>query len=119
MARPLAGKVPVVLNGHDHRLSVREAEGTTWIDAGTSGAAGIRGLEERKEVPYSMVLLYFARNAEGYRLRTIDTLEVRGRSAGFTLNRILVGDGGNPKGSGEPLMDGARLPASTNRQVID
>lgn len=106
IGRELRGKVPVVLYGHDHRLSVLEEGGTTFIDAGTTGAAGVRGLQARKELPLSMVLLYFSRTKDGYRLRALDTLEVRGRSAGFSLNRILVGDEGNPSTAGEPSTSG-------------
>lgn len=92
MARSLAGKVGVVLHGHDHRLSVAQEAGTTVIDAGTTGAAGLRGLQTQAgEDPYSMALLYFSRTGDGYRLQAVDTLEVRGKDAGFTLNRILVG----------------------------
>ncbi len=116
VAAGLAGKVRVVLYGHDHRLAVREEAGTTFVNAGTTGAAGVRGLQARREVPYSMVLLYFSRTAEGYRLRALDTLEVHGQSAGFALNRILVGDEGNPRAAGEPSTSGPDArPALTGR----
>lgn len=115
-AGEVAGKAAVVLFGHDHRLAVRESRGTTLIDAGTTGAAGIRGIQNAKEIPYSMALLYFSRTSQGYRLRAVDTLEVRGRTAGFALNRILVGDGGNPEGTGEATSDGSGArPAETGR----
>lgn len=116
LAESLAGRAPVILHGHDHRLKVREVDGSVLIDAGSTGAAGVRGLSEQGETPYSMALLYFSKTPEGYRLRALDTLEVRGRSGGFALNRILVGDGGNAGTPGEPLMKapGAR-PAPTGR----
>jgi predicted phosphodiesterase len=112
----LAGQVRVVLHGHDHRLAVHKESGTIFINAGTTGAAGLRGLEARREVPFSMVLLYFSQTPEGYRLRAVDTLEVRGRSAGFSLNRILVGDEGDPSAAGEASTSepGVR-PAATGR----
>ncbi|HHW14227.1 MAG TPA: metallophosphoesterase [Firmicutes bacterium] len=112
----LVGKVPVLLYGHDHRLSVKRERGTLLVDAGTTGAAGVRGLDPRREVPYSMVLLYFSRTPAGYRLRALDTLEVRDRTAGFALNRILVEDGGNPNRPGEPSGEGSGVqPATTGR----
>lgn len=112
----LIGKVPVLLFGHDHRLSVKRERGTLLIDAGTTGAAGVRGLDPRREVPYSMVLLYFSRTSAGYRLKAVDILEVRDRTAGFALNRILVEDEGNPGGTGEPNAEGSGVrPATTGR----
>ncbi len=62
IARSFIGRVPVILHGHDHRLRVSVEKGTAVIDAGTTGAAGIRGLQTVEEgVPYSVALLYFSR----------------------------------------------------------
>lgn len=92
MAESLVGRVGVILHGHDHRLVITSEQGTAMIDAGSTGASGVRGLQVKGgEDPYSMALLYFSRTSGGYRLQAVDTLEVRGKDAGFTLNRILVG----------------------------
>ncbi len=116
LAAGLVGKVPVVLHGHDHRLAVEQRPGTILIDAGTTGAAGVRGLAPHGEVPYSMALLYFSKTPGGYRLKAVDTLEVKDRTAGFSLNRILVEDEGNPRAPGEATAEGSGVrPATTGR----
>ncbi|MDI3281434.1 MAG: hypothetical protein QJR13_08710, partial [Bacillota bacterium] len=92
-APPSLKGVPLLLHGHDHRLSVTKRGETVWIDAGTTGAAGVRGLDQK--VPYSLVLLYFERRAEPdatgrlYRLVAADTIQVDNLMAGFRLERIL------------------------------
>ncbi|MHB8156350.1 MAG: metallophosphoesterase family protein, partial [Desulfocucumaceae bacterium] len=42
IASLLAGTAPVVLFGHDHVLNIKEMDGSIMIDAGSSGAAGLR-----------------------------------------------------------------------------
>ena len=58
-------RVPVVLTGHLHRYEISEQGGSVMINAGTTGAAGIRGLQTGQEVPYSLVLLHFAARSDG------------------------------------------------------
>jgi predicted phosphodiesterase len=62
IAENFAGRIPVILHGHRHQVSLKNLEGSIIIDAGTSGAAGIRGLQSTNEIPYSVVLLHFASN---------------------------------------------------------
>lgn len=79
---------PVVLFGHDHRLRIFRMGKTVAVDAGTTGAAGIRGLGTREGVPFSMAVLYFRRNEEGsLRLVAVDTLTVANVRGGFSLAR--------------------------------
>ncbi len=85
----LMGEVPVILNGHTHSLYFRQEEGSVVFNAGTSGAAGIRGLQTRQEVPYSVVLLHYSRVEEGLRLVAADFIKVFQLHSGFSLERVL------------------------------
>lgn len=84
----LVGKVPLVLFGHSHQYSIREEKGTVMINCGTTGGAGIRGLQAAKEIPYSVVLLHFDKDKEGeYYLTATDTIKLFNLERGFTLER--------------------------------
>lgn len=85
----LVGKIPVILHGHTHHLEIKKEEGTVIIGAGTTGAAGIRGLQTTEEIPFTLVLLHFVRTAEGVRLNAADTIMFFYREAGFEFNRTL------------------------------
>ncbi|MDA8233249.1 MAG: metallophosphoesterase [Clostridia bacterium] len=88
MARKFTGKVPVVLFGHTHRYSVRQAQGSVLINAGTTGAAGLQGLQSAKEIPYTLYVLHFnPRPGQGYQLIAADLLRVANLESGFTLER--------------------------------
>ncbi len=86
----LIGSVPVILNGHTHSLDVQDEQGTMLFNAGTTGAAGIRGFQTRKEVPYSVVLLHFAEEEEAHRLIAYDIIKVFQLHSGFSLERVLL-----------------------------
>ncbi|MDI7246870.1 MAG: metallophosphoesterase [Bacillota bacterium] len=98
VAERAVGRVPVVLCGHDHHLSAVLRDGTAIIDAGTTGGAGIRGLQVEGGVPMSVSLLHFA--VEGPsgrpdgggapRLVAVDTIRILGERQGFDLERRLV-----------------------------
>ena len=82
-----SGQVPLILSGHTHRARVT-LESTISINAGTTGAAGVRGLYAPGENPYSMVVLYFDRS-EGERQTLVmaDLLSVHQNQDSFTLQR--------------------------------
>lgn len=86
----LTGSVPVILNGHTHTLDIRQERGTWLFNAGTTGAAGIRGFQTRKEVPYSVVLLHFVQEEEAHRLIAYDIIKVFQLHSGFSLERVLL-----------------------------
>ena len=78
LAGKVKGRIPVVLHGHDHRAAVAKEGETCFINAGTSGAAGLRGLENDPP-PYSVALLRFNRHTEpgveaSYRLSAVDLI---------------------------------------------
>jgi len=90
IAEPLLGRIPLLLYGHSHQYSIREEQGTVLINAGTTGGAGLRGLQAVKEIPYSVVLIHFSRNQlNNLTLTAVDTLKVYSLERGFTLDRKM------------------------------
>lgn len=90
IAEKLIGKSPLILYGHSHQLRIGEEKGTMLINAGTTGGAGLRGLQVTKEIPYSMVLLHLKRNEEGELFLTAtDTIKVYNLERGFALERKM------------------------------
>ncbi len=87
MANALAGHVPVILFGHNHRMAITKQEGSILINAGTSGAAGLRGLQT-SQTTYSVVLLHFRPDETGKgRLVAADAISVSNLEQSFTLDR--------------------------------
>ncbi|HZK25902.1 MAG TPA: metallophosphoesterase [Oscillospiraceae bacterium] len=85
-------QIPVVLTGHLHRYDIRVQSGSVMINAGTTGAAGIRGLQTGQETPYSLVLLHFGLRSDGeLYLKAADTIHVYQLRSGFSLERRLFG----------------------------
>ena len=61
-AEPLDGVVPLVLGGHGHRRVVDVmAEGTRMLQQGSTGGAGLRGLQQEEPTPVEASVLYFDR----------------------------------------------------------
>lgn len=59
-AEELAGTCPIVLAGHAHRRSVKVLDDTTTLMVqGSTGGAGLRGLEGKTPLPLAMSVLYF------------------------------------------------------------
>jgi Icc-related predicted phosphoesterase len=87
LAGDLIGKVPLVLHGHDHQYRLSHQGDTIVNDAGTTGAAGIRGLTP-KGVPYSAAILYWKKSRDqGYRLNAIDSIKINGVEGRLTIER--------------------------------
>ncbi len=83
--------LPVVLYGHNHMQAFSQIEGTAYIDAGTTGAAGIRGLQSKEPVPFSLSMLYFSQTAGGdYLLTAVDSIQIQGLEASFSLQRSFI-----------------------------
>jgi predicted MPP superfamily phosphohydrolase len=107
-AQPLSGSCPVVLAGHTHQRQVRtlpapsaDATPTRLLVSGSTGGAGLRGLEGDDPVPLSLSILYF--NA-GRALVAYDDIRVGGTGQSqVTLERHVVDDE-------EPATPGARPP---------
>lgn len=85
-------RVNLVLTGHTHQLQITERGESVMINAGTTGAAGIRGLQTRRETPYTLVLLHFGRRENNdYYLKAADVIRVSNLQGGFSLERRLFG----------------------------
>lgn len=86
------GLFRAVVYGHTHVLDLKEIDDTVYINAGTTGAAGIRGFQSKEPLPYSLTLLYFAFDEDGEPdLIAVDGVHVAGLGFGFSLERTFVG----------------------------
>jgi len=90
IGKVLVGKVPVIMHGHDHEFKVYQEGSTLVIDAGTTGAAGIRGLQATKEIPYTVALLHFQNINGVIELSAVDTIKVFNMQSGFILERKVM-----------------------------
>jgi predicted MPP superfamily phosphohydrolase len=119
MAPPLAGSVPLVLAGHLHKRQVSvlpplvvmpqpsgstapipasTADGkelaTSLMVEGSTGAAGLRGLESKEPTPVSMSVLYFD---EQHQLKAYDDIQLGGTGKSqVTLERKVIGQEPEP-----------------------
>ena len=85
------GLFSVVAYGHTHLWGLKERGDTVYSNAGTTGAAGIRGFQGREPLPYSLSLLYFNRDEEGsLRLQAVDGVHVTGLGTSFSLQRTFI-----------------------------
>jgi predicted MPP superfamily phosphohydrolase len=94
-AGPVNGSSPLVLAGHLHRREVRMLEAvpggvpTRLMVEGSTGGAGLRGLEGEEPTPLAMSVLYFDENRA---LKAYDDIEVAGTGRSqVTLERKVVG----------------------------
>jgi predicted MPP superfamily phosphohydrolase len=94
-AGPVNGSCPLVLSGHLHRREVRMLDAvpggvpTRLMVEGSTGGAGLRGLEGEEPTPLAMSVLYFDENRT---LKAYDDIEVAGTGrAQVTLERKVVG----------------------------
>jgi predicted MPP superfamily phosphohydrolase len=64
MGLPLDGTVPLVVSGHGHAREVRLLEqGTRMFEQGSTGGAGLRGLEGEQPTPVQLSVLYLDRTS--------------------------------------------------------
>lgn len=93
------GLFTVVAYGHTHLWGLQERDNTIYSNAGTTGAAGIRGFQGREPLPYSLSLLYFGRDEEqNLRLQAVDGIHVTGLGTSFSLNRTFIHSRNNDEG---------------------
>jgi predicted phosphodiesterase len=91
MAQYFEVTAPTILTGHTHFFGIEKKDDSVIINAGTTGAAGIRGLQSSHDVPYSEVLLYFSSDIEqNSKLTAADIIKVYSLSKkGLILERFL------------------------------
>ncbi len=94
-ASGLAGAVPLVLAGHTHQRTVTMLPqtgvvGTRLAVQGSTGGAGLRGLEGDEPMPLAMSVLYLGANRQ---LQAYDDIRVGGTGmTQVSLNRKVVDD---------------------------
>jgi predicted MPP superfamily phosphohydrolase len=89
-AADVGGEVPLVLSGHTHRARERRiGRLTRLLVEGSTGGAGLRGLQQEEPVPLSCSLLHF--DATTGALVAYDRVTVRGLGrTGVTIERHLT-----------------------------
>lgn len=97
LGKMFAGRVRTILHGHNHQYGIETIKGSLLINAGTTGAAGIRGLGESNEVPYSLAVLHFENQQAdtsglNWRLIATDTIQVYNSKPGFTVEHHVFPD---------------------------
>ena len=106
----LDGAVPLVLSGHTHQRKVETLPGgTTLFTQGSTGGAGLRGLEGESPTPVELSVLYLDKQTR--RLTTYDDITLGGLGlATATVERHVVEA---PKAAGGALPQPSRtvLPA--------
>ncbi|MFD2089977.1 metallophosphoesterase [Blastococcus deserti] len=113
-ARPLDGEVPLVLAGHTHERRVgRFDEGTLLMVQGSTGGAGLRGLEGEYPEPLTCTVLYL--DAETGQLQAYDEITLGGLGeTEVTIQRRTVAPDQAAEGipTDGTATDGAEAPAS-------
>ena len=90
-ADPLAGKVPLILAGHTHQRELRTIDGTQLMVEGSTGGAGLRGLQGEAPTPIECSVLYF--NSRTDKLQAYDDITIGGLGlTEATIQRHLVTD---------------------------
>ncbi|MGE5605392.1 MAG: metallophosphoesterase, partial [Bacteroidota bacterium] len=81
------GRVPLIWPGPDHQYRLTTESGTIINDAGTTGAAGLRGLTE-EGVPYSAAILYWKKDQNGIlTFKALDSIKINGVAGKLTIER--------------------------------
>ena len=119
MAQPLSGVVPLVLAGHLHKRSVSILPAPTPVPAassspaptplatgtqtvvqtrlmveGSTGGAGLRGLEKEEPTPLALSVLYFD---ETHTLKAYDDIQLGGTGeSNVTMQRKVIGTDPEP-----------------------
>jgi hypothetical protein len=88
-AEACAGLAPVFLYGHDHRARVAFRDNSWLIDAGTTGAAGIRFVTGARRPPFSAAVVYFSR-PPAPRFQAVDLIQLVEPTGGFTVQRFTT-----------------------------
>ena len=91
MASRLVGEVPLVLAGHTHEPAADLSDGTRVLVEGSTGGAGLRGLQGTEPEPLTCSVLYFDRSER--RLLAYDRISVDGLGgAGVVVNRVVISE---------------------------
>lgn len=99
MSYPLAGETPLVLAGHRHQRQVELiSDDTMLMVEGSTGGAGLRGLQRETPTPLELSVLYF--EGDDQVLQAVDNISVGGHGeTEVTLQRHVLADGLPAEGS--------------------
>jgi predicted phosphodiesterase len=132
-AQPLAGKVPLVLAGHLHRRADYQLapppgasaspvpdghtpvppKSTMVMVEGSTGGAGLRGLEGERPTPLEMSVLYFDPQ---HMLQAYDDITLGGTGqTEVTLQRHVIGAAGTPGPSATASAPESASPSPSQR----
>jgi len=84
-----SNNLPVIMSAHTHRLSVRRENDTVYLDPGTTGASGVRGLMTPEEVPHTALMMHFARLDDGLSVTAVDAVQLSADRNTVTIERKL------------------------------
>ena len=71
-SRAMIGEVPLLLSGHTHNAVLEKSKGTVYVNAGTSGASGVRYFKNFEKPFYSLAVIDVT---EGVRM-TVDRVSI-------------------------------------------
>lgn len=100
-ASELIGKAPTVLTGHTHKAGLIERDGNIMVNAGTTGAAGLRTFQAEEGVPYTLSIIHLDRSTK--KIIAVDSIEMVGIKREFRLERNLIEGEPAPEGELETL----------------
>ncbi|MEW6171685.1 MAG: metallophosphoesterase family protein [Bacillota bacterium] len=87
IASRFIGQIPLIVCGHTHVPVMEGDSSSLFLNPGTTGAAGIRGLQYGKEVPYTAMVVYLD-TAE--RPSAVDIITYGPREGNFRVERQAV-----------------------------
>ncbi|HEY8448877.1 MAG TPA: metallophosphoesterase family protein [Bacillota bacterium] len=85
----LTQEIPLLVSGHTHRHWIRRLRQSWWINPGTAGAAGLRGLEGSR-VPYSLMLVHLEQRDGRWHPIAVDRIQVSNFQTGFSVERHVL-----------------------------
>jgi predicted phosphodiesterase len=87
LGKELTSLADLVVAGHDHRIRIEEGSDGVFINPGTTGASGLRGLYSEKGISYSAAIVYLV---PGSGLLAVDMVQYNPVSQQFSLERKLL-----------------------------
>ncbi|HPF19758.1 MAG TPA: metallophosphoesterase family protein [Syntrophomonas sp.] len=87
LGEKLMSLAEITVSGHNHQLQIKQQNGSTFINPGTAGAAGLRGLYSEEGRAYSAVIAYLI---PGSGLMAMDLINYEPASKQFSLHRKVI-----------------------------
>jgi predicted phosphodiesterase len=87
LAKKLTKLSDLIVAGHDHRIRIEQGPGWVFINPGTAGASGLRGLYSEKGTSYSASVVYIMPDSG---ILAVDVVQYNPVSKHFSLERKLL-----------------------------